>query len=381
VVHGTRRGLTRTELRDTKGQAPARLGLRALVFRARSGLYNPYMRWLIVSVSLAANLSAQQIGTGTIAGTITDPDGHTVPRILVQAANAATKVVYRATASATGEYSIPQLPAGTYQLTTPALTPGFGPFVRDDLQITPGQTVKFDIRLEEGIALNTLGDGRDFFAARAALPRLVPPAGAAPRMQDEKPDLSGYWSAAGASSDVGVPEFDDWAVALSRKRLADDLRDLPQARCLPTGIVYYVTNGTAQRVVQTPGLLVMFAESQLPRQIFLDGRSHPSDPNPSWWGHSVGRWEGDTLVVDTIGFNDKTWLDLNGHPHTEMMHLVERYHRPDLGHLELELSVEDSGALKKPWIIKRTYSLDPKEDIMESVCTENEKDVQHVFSK
>jgi len=339
------------------------------------------MRWLMLSVSLAANLSAQPVVTGTIAGTITDPDGHAVPRILVQAANVATKVVYRATASARGEYSIPQLPAGTYQLTTPVLTPGFRLFVRDDLQITPGQTVKLDIRLEEGIALNTLGDGRDFFAARAALARPAPPTGVAPRMQDGRPDFSGYWAADGASSDLGVPEFEDWAVALSRKRLADDLKDLPQARCLPTGIVYYVTNGTAQRVVQTPGLLVMFSESQLPRQIFLDGRSHPSDPNPTWWGHSVGRWEGDTLVVDSIGFNDKTWLDLNGHPHSEMLRIVERYRRPDLGHLELDITVEDSGALKKPWIIKRTYNLDPKEDIMESVCTENEKDAQHVFSK
>ena len=334
----------------------------------------------MLSVSLAANLSAQQVVTGTIAGTITDPDGHAVPRILVQAANVATKVVYRATASARGEYSIPQLPAGTYQLTTPVLTPGFRLFVRDDLQITPGQTVKLDIRLEEGIALNTLGDGRDFFAARAALARPAPPTGVAPRMQDGRPDFSGYW-AAGASSDLGVPEFEDWAVALSSERLADDLRDLPQARCLPTGIAYYVTNGTAQRVVQTPRLLVMFSESQLPRQIFLDGRSHPSDPNPTWWGHSVGRWEGDTLVVDSIGFNDKTWLDLNGHPHSEMLRIVERYRRPDLGHLELDMTVQDSGALKKPWIIKRTYNLDPKEDIMESVCTENEKDAQHVFSK
>ena len=125
----------------------------------------------------------------------------------------------------------------------------------------------------------------------------------------------------------------------------------------------------------------MLNEGQLPRQVFLDGRSHPSDPNPTWLGHSIGRWDGDTLVVDTTGLNDKTWLDINGHPHTEMLHLVERFRRPDLGHLELELIVEDSGALKTPWTIKRTYNLDSKDDIMESVCTENEKDAQHVFGK
>ena len=356
--------------------------------RARGGLYNPYMRWLITSVSLAANLSAQQVGTGTIAGTITDPDGHAVPRIPAQAVNVATKVVYRATSFATGEYSIAQLPAGTYQLTTQVSTAAFRPFVRDDLRITPRQTVKLDIRLEEGIALNTLGDGRDFFQVTRS--GLVPPTGAAPRMPDGKPDLSGYWAAGGfgpgaillgAASDLGAPEFEDWAAVLSKKRLADNLRDLPSARCLPGGIVATVTNGNPERLVQTPGLLVMFSEGQLPRQIFLDGRSHPSDPNPTWLGHSVGRWEGDTLVVDSIGFNDKTWLDLNGHPHTEMLHLVEWYRRPDLGHLELELRVEDSGALKKPWIIKRTYNLDPKEDVMEAVCMENEKDAQHLFGK
>src|SRR4029077_9084402 len=149
------------------------------------------MRWVILSVSLLANLSAQQVATGTIAGLVTDPDGRAVPRIPVQAANVATKVVYRATSSATGEYSIAQVPAGTYQLTTQASTAAFQPFVRDNLRITPGQTVKLDIHLEEGIALNTLGDGRDFFQARAARSGLAPPTGATPRMQDGKPDFSG----------------------------------------------------------------------------------------------------------------------------------------------------------------------------------------------
>lgn len=345
------------------------------------------MRWLILSVFSAANLLAQPV-TGAIAGTISDPDGRAVGRVPVQAVNLATKVVYRATSSAAGGYSIAQLPAGTYQLTTQVSTAAFRPFVRDNLRITPGQTVKLDIHLEEGIALNTLGDGRDFFQVRAA--RSGPPAGAAPRMQDGKPDLSGYWAAGGfgpgaillgAQSDLGTPEFQDWAAELSRKRLADNLRDLPSARCLPGGIVAAVTNGTPERVVQTPGLLVMFSEGQLPRQIFLDGRGHPGDPSPTWLGHSVGRWEGDTLVVDSIGFNERTWLDLNGHPHTGRLHLVEWYRRPDLGHLELELRVEDSGALKQPWIIKRTYNLDPNEDILEAVCMENEKDAPHLFGK
>jgi len=337
------------------------------------------MRWLILSISLVASLSAQPIATGTIAGTITDPDGHVVPRMLVQTINIGTRVVYRATSSINGEYSIPELPAGTYEFIIEIPAARLRPFVKDDLQVKSGQTVKLDIQLEEGIALNTLGDGRDFFQARASS-ELVPPTGAAPRMQNGNLDLSGYWSG-GGSSDLGTPEFQDWALSLSRKRLADDLRDIPSGRCLPMGIVWPAIGGGPQRIVQSPGLLVMFSEGQLPRQVFLDGRSHPIDPNPTWLGHSVGGWDGDTLVVDSIGFNDRSWLDFNGHPHTEMLHVVERYRRPDLGHLELEMTVEDRGALRKPWIIKRTYILDPKEDIMESVRTENEKDAQHVFSK
>src|SRR5215471_5043498 len=156
------------------------------------------MRWLMLSVLSAVNLSAQAVATGSIAGTITDPDGRAVPRIQVQAVNSATKAVYRATASATGEYSVAQLPPGAYQLTTPVPTPGYRTFVQD-VQVKPGQALKLDIRLKEGIALNTLGDGRDFFAARAALGRPALPTGAAPRMQDGKPDFSGYWAAAGAS--------------------------------------------------------------------------------------------------------------------------------------------------------------------------------------
>ncbi len=341
------------------------------------------MRWLILSVFLAANLSAQQPVTGTIAGTITDPDGRAVPRVPVLAVNEATKAVYRAAASATGEYSISQLPAGSYLFATQVLANSFRPFTRAGVRITPGQTVKLDVRMQEGIALNTLGDGREFFqdVARATLPRLVVPTGPTPRMQDGKPDFSGYWSAAGGSSDLGVPEFQDWAVALATKRQADDLRDLPGSLCLPNGNVLAVNNGVAQRIVQIQGLLVMYSEGQLPRQIFLDGRSHPSDPNPTWRGHSVGRWDGDTLVADTVGFNDRPWLDWSGHPQTEMLHVVERFRRPDLGHLELEMRVEDSGALKAPWTIKRTYILDPKEDILENVCTENEKDAQHLYRK
>jgi hypothetical protein len=353
-----------------------------LTSSTRIGMYNPYMRWLPLFVLVAANLTAQQSSVGTISGAITDPEGRAV-RVPVQVVNTATKVAYRGMASAAGEYSISQLPAGTYQLTVQALANSYRAFVRDDVKVAARQTVKLDIHLEEGFALDTLGDGREFFqdVARANAAKLVIPTGPTPRMPDGKPNLSGYWAAAGGSFDPGVAEFQDWAAELARRHQADDLRDIPGARCLPNGIVLAVNNGVAQRIAQIAGLLVMYSEGQLPRQIYLDGRTHPSDPNPTWRGHTIGHWEGDTLVADTIGFNDKAWLDWSGHSQTELLHAVERYRRPDLGHLELEMTVEDRSALKAPWLIKRTYILDPKEDILENVCAENEKDWSHLVKK
>jgi hypothetical protein len=173
-----------------------------------------------------------------------------------------------------------------------------------------------------------------------------------------------------------------WLAALLKEREANNFKDAPGARCLTRG----VTAAGAlfpYRLVQTRTLLVMLFEDDIPshRQVFLDGRSHPKDPNPSWMGHSVGHWEGDTLVIDTVGFNDRSWLDAQGHSHTEMMRVTERFRRPDLGHLEIEFTIDDPGAYAKPWIFKRISDLDSKDEIGEYVCTENNKDVEHMVGK
>jgi Carboxypeptidase regulatory-like domain len=367
------------QIRQFGNEAAASRGI------ARSGKYRRWAvlaQWLLLLPLITPNLVAQDSSAGTFSGTVTDPDGHFV-RVPLEVVNVATKVTFRTMASAEGEYSFSQLPAGMYQLTVQVLATSYRNFSRDNIKVASGQNIKLDIHLQEGIGLNTLGDGREFSrdVTHANLVKLVVPAGPTPRMPDGKPDLSGYWSASGGSFDAGIPEFQNWASELARKRQADDLRDLPSARCQPNGIVLAVNTGAAQRIAQIAGLLVMYSEGQLPRQIFLDGRTHPDDPNPTWRGHSIGRWEGETLVTDTIGFNDKPWLDWNGHPHTGMLHVVERYRRPDLGHLELEMTVEDRGALKTSWLLKRTYILDPREDILESVCTENERDLPHLFVK
>ena len=111
----------------------------------------------------------------------------------------------------------------------------------------------------------------------------------------------------------------------------------------------------------------------------MDGREHPKDLNPTWYGHSVGHWEGDTLVIDTVGFNDKFWFDFRGHPHTEQLHTVERYTRKDFGTLVNEVTIDDPGAYSKPFTLKFNATLIPKAEILEYICQENNTDLKHIL--
>jgi hypothetical protein len=321
---------------------------------------------------LAAAAFAQS--TGAITGTVVDIAGDVVANAPIQATNMATKTLYKAASSEKGGYTIAQLPAGAYELSV--AVPGFNVYSQQNVTVATGQTLRFDIRLID-FQLNTLGDGREFQISRIT-PHATPD-GPAPRTREGKPDLSGVWYAQ-RTVDPGKPEPLPWADALQRERAANNSKDSPGAHCLPRGL----TNAGAlfpYKLVQTPALLVMLLEDDTPshRQVFLDGRGHPKDPNPNWMGHSIGHWEGDTLVVDTVGFNDESWLDNIGHPHTEMLHITERLHRVDLGHLEIELTIEDRETYSKPWVIKRVADLDTKDEIGEYVCID--KDAAHLVGK
>jgi hypothetical protein len=125
------------------------------------------------------------------------------------------------------------------------------------------------------------------------------------------------------------------------------------------------------KIVQTPGLIVMLEEDLTYRQIFMDGRPLETDPIRSWMGHSVGRWEGDTLVVESFGFNDRSWLDHDGHPHSEALRMTERYRRPDFGHMEIEITLNDPQVYARPWTVKLSAVLTPDTDLLEAVCNEN----------
>jgi hypothetical protein len=208
-----------------------------------------------------------------------------------------------------------------------------------------------------------------------------------PRAADGKPDLSGIWVGPGAGGydrniarDLKAADIQPWAEALYQKRVLNEGKDSPRANCEPDPFVYYHAVDVA-RIVQTPGLIVVLYQgttNSVHRTIFTDGRKLPVDPNPTWMGYSVGHWEGDTLIVDTAGFNDRGWLDIEGHPHTEALHITERFHRRDFGHMDLDITIDDPKTFTKPFSLKMPQLLTPDTDLIESVC-ENDRSVPHML--
>jgi hypothetical protein len=157
--------------------------------------------------------------------------------------------------------------------------------------------------------------------------------------------------------------------------------DRPSLHCLPWSIPTATLFGPVHKIVQTPGLIVMVLEVDgATRQIYTDGRKLPDDPQPAWYGYSTGKWQGDTLVVETAGFNDKSWLDAMGHPHSEAMRVTERFRRRDFGHMDVETTIDDPKMYTRPFTIKVTQLLLPDTDILEYFCAEDEKDRVHSSS-
>jgi hypothetical protein len=211
---------------------------------------------------------------------------------------------------------------------------------------------------------------------------------AAPRTPDGKPNLSGLWGPDGhfildISAALKPGEklpLQPWAVKLTEERLSKPgaKQQDPKANCLPDGVPR--EDPFPWRIIQTPQLIVFLFEGNVHsyRQIFMDG-SHPKDLDPLWYGDSRGRWDGDTLVVDTVGFNDKSWFDGAGHPHTERLHVIERYRRPDSAHLEFEVTIDDPGAYTRPFTLFGHSPLLENTEIMEYFCVENGAvDVSHM---
>jgi len=209
----------------------------------------------------------------------------------------------------------------------------------------------------------------------------------APRLPDGTPDLSGVWQGGGSIGDISENLVPGERIVLlpAAKTLLDARlsKDDPEANCLPTGVPRIAPY--PWRIVQMPThtkathIFFLFeANIHSYRQIFMDGRKHPADPDPTWYGHSIGRWEGNTLVIDTVGYNDKFWFDFKGHPHTEMLHTIERYTRKNVGTLVNEVTIEDPGAYVRPFKVTFTATLRPGDELMEYICQENNQDVAHI---
>lgn len=164
------------------------------------------------------------------------------------------------------------------------------------------------------------------------------------------------------------------------KRLAKTGTRGPETQCLPVGLPRSTFISVPFKIVQTPGLIIMLYEvvGDVPRQIYLDGRKLPADPQPSWMGYSVGRWDNGTLVVDSAGFNDISALDSMGHPRSEALHMTERFRRRDFGHMEVAITFDDPRNYTKPFSIRVNLNLLPDTDILETVCAEDEKDLRHL---
>jgi hypothetical protein len=217
----------------------------------------------------------------------------------------------------------------------------------------------------------------------------------APRKPDGKPDLSGIWHGnpenakylADLAADFkpGELPIQHWAEALTKERMTGvHASESPDANCIPGGIPQFpYTFMSPFKIIQEPDVLVVLYEIYgVFRQIFLDGRTLPKYPNPTWLGYSVGRWDGDTLVVDTTGFNGKKWLDNTaGHPSTDALHITERFRRRDFGHINLQLTIDDPKAYTKPWTVSLPLVFFPDTELLESVCNENEKDLKHLPGK
>jgi len=206
-----------------------------------------------------------------------------------------------------------------------------------------------------------------------------------------KPDLSGFWVPEdptkyllNLAADYKIDDIplNPAGRKIYNERIDNNGKDHPGAYCLPSGIPEKDTIPDGLKLVQTEDLTLLLHESRtIYRQIFTDGRPLPKDPQPAWMGYSIGHWDKDTFVVETIGQNGRTWLDMKGLPGTQHLKVTERFTRPKVGHMDIEVTIDDPEMYTKPWTVKMAWRLLPDTDLIESICEENNRDPKHMVGK
>lgn len=330
---------------------------------------------VLLAVLLSAVPVFAQTSRGAVAGKVTTDQGDPAAGVTIQAKDAAGKIS-SVVASKNGEYRLTNLAAGSYEISVPQMGLRTTRYAQPNVMVEAGRTITLNIKLMPN-NFGIVGDDAGFLEIYNKYKDLKGPA---PKTPDGHPDFSGVWLANVDPNPVPAQML-PWAVAEWNKRREQNFQGMPTSRCLPTDPT--LTLPVFYKIVQTKTLLLhLFEQDPHYRQTYLDGRAHPADPDPSWMGHSIGTWDKDTLVIDTVGLNDKSWL-LQGtwYPHTEMLHIVERYHRPDLAHLNIDVTLEDPGTFMKPVERHVTWLATPGEDVLEAVCAENNKFLENAGLK
>lgn len=331
---------------------------------------NKMSRGILILILIAAWAGAQGQG-GRISGQVTGPFDGLVVDAPMRAINIASSELWLARTDADGHYEFVNLPAGEYRLEVRIPCCEYRPHQSDSFTLQVGTARTIDIQLEQGFQLNTIGDDFGIATAQILAEQDVPDL-PRPETSDGRPDLTGMWMY-GDDPFPPAPRFTEWAAKLVDERNKNFFVDSPRFRCLPTSLpIPTHTPPVFGKFVQSKDLIVILYEGILGyRQIFMDGRGHPEDADPTWLGHSIGWWEDDVLVVDTVGFNDRGWTGLN-QPRSEQFHVIERYQRTSYGEMELELTLDDPAVYKVPWVRRMPVYLAPNEELFEFVC-ENEK--------
>lgn len=320
---------------------------------------------LLLLLSVAALVA--QAGRGGIAGRVTTDLNDPAAGVTVQMKDMAGKIS-SVVANGNGEFRVNNLAAGTYEISVPQMGVRTARFAQPNIMIEAGKTITFNIKLMPN-NFGIIGDDGGFLLIYN---KYANQKGPAPRTRDGRPDFSGVWLA-NVDPNPTPAQMLPWAQQEWERRRDRAFEGMPTSRCLPMDPT--LTLPFFYKIVQTPTLLVhLFEADPHYRQAFLDGRAHPTDVDPTWMGHTIGHWEKDTLVLDTVGLNDKSWLlQAIWLPHTEKLRIVERYTRPDLAHLNIDIVIEDPDTFVRPVERHVQWLFTPGEDILEAICAENNK--------